>query len=111
MKDDLTRRDFLKAFGLAAAGITGASVLSRSAWAQEEEKKPKDPEEKDEKPDEDKDKKEEKPKEEPNYDDLFKEKDSDEPEEETRACPQCGALMYRQGRTWTCENCGYSYVE
>jgi len=116
MKDDLTRRDFLKAAGLAVAGITGASVLSRSAWAQEEEKKPEEPEEKDEKPEEDK--KEEKPEEEPkdeNYDDLFEENDSGEPgepsEEETRACPQCGALMYRQGRTWTCENCGYSYVE
>ena len=30
---------------------------------------------------------------------------------EYRVCPQCGSNMYRQGRTWTCENCGYSYVE
>ena len=30
---------------------------------------------------------------------------------EYRECPQCGSNMYRQGRTWTCENCGYSYVE
>ncbi len=30
---------------------------------------------------------------------------------EYRVCPQCGGNMYRQGRTWTCENCGYSYVE
>ena len=108
MKDDLTRRDFLKAAGLAAAGITGASILSRSAWAQEEEKKPEEDKKEETKP-------EEEPKEEPNYDDVFEENDSDEPgepsEEETRACPQCGALMYRQGRTWTCENCGYSYVE
>jgi ribosomal protein S27AE len=28
-----------------------------------------------------------------------------------RVCPQCGANMYKQDRTWTCENCGYSYVE
>jgi hypothetical protein len=28
-----------------------------------------------------------------------------------RVCPQCGSNMYKQGRTWTCENCGYSYVE
>jgi rubredoxin len=28
-----------------------------------------------------------------------------------RVCPQCGSNMYRQGRTWTCENCGYSYDE
>jgi ribosomal protein S27AE len=102
MKDELTRRGFLKAAGLAAAGAT---LLSRSGWAQQEEKKPEEPIEKDkedEKPEED-------TKEEENYDDLFEENESDE--EETRACPQCGALMYRQGRTWTCENCGYSYVE
>jgi predicted RNA-binding Zn-ribbon protein involved in translation (DUF1610 family) len=28
-----------------------------------------------------------------------------------RECPQCGHNMYQQGRTWTCENCGYSYIE
>ena len=26
-------------------------------------------------------------------------------------CPQCGNNMYLQERTWTCENCGYSYTE
>ena len=26
-------------------------------------------------------------------------------------CPECGHNMYQQGRTWTCENCGYSYIE
>jgi len=30
---------------------------------------------------------------------------------EYRECPQCGSNMYRQDRTWTCENCGYSYTE
>jgi ribosomal protein S27AE len=30
---------------------------------------------------------------------------------EYRECPQCGFNMYRQDRTWTCENCGYSYTE
>jgi hypothetical protein len=30
---------------------------------------------------------------------------------EYRVCPQCGSNMYRQNQTWTCENCGYSYVE
>ena len=94
----------MKAAGLAVAGITGASVLSRSAWAQEEEKKPEEDKKEETKPPEnDESEKEE------NYDDLFEENESEE--EETRACPQCGALMYRQGRTWTCENCGYSYVE
>jgi hypothetical protein len=28
-----------------------------------------------------------------------------------RICPQCGFKMYRQGRTWTCTNCGYNYVD
>ncbi len=30
---------------------------------------------------------------------------------EYRVCPQCNAPMYKQDRTWTCEACGYSYVE
>ncbi|MGE0041151.1 MAG: twin-arginine translocation signal domain-containing protein [Vicinamibacterales bacterium] len=30
---------------------------------------------------------------------------------EYRVCPQCGFNMYKQGRMWVCENCGYSYVE
>jgi hypothetical protein len=30
---------------------------------------------------------------------------------EVRECPECGHNQYQQGRTWTCENCGYSYVE
>lgn len=35
----------------------------------------------------------------------------DEEGREYRICPQCGFKMYRQGRTWTCSNCGFSYVE
>ena len=30
---------------------------------------------------------------------------------EYRVCPQCGNHMYKQGRMWVCEVCGYSYVE
>jgi rubredoxin len=30
---------------------------------------------------------------------------------EVRECPECGHNKYQQGRTWTCENCGYSYIE
>ncbi len=30
---------------------------------------------------------------------------------EYRICPQCGNKMYRQGRVWTCSNCGYNYVD
>ena len=35
----------------------------------------------------------------------------DENGKEYRICPQCGYNMYKQERTWTCENCGYSYAE
>lgn len=35
----------------------------------------------------------------------------DEQGREYRVCPQCGYNMYKQENTWTCENCGYSYVE
>jgi len=28
-----------------------------------------------------------------------------------RVCPQCAYNMYKQGRMWVCENCGYSYVD
>ena len=94
MLDNSTRRDFLKAAGFALAALAGASGLAGTSSAQEnKEKKKKDEDEK----------------EEPNYEELLNSKPSED--EETRACPQCGALMYRQGRTWTCENCGYSYVE
>jgi hypothetical protein len=30
---------------------------------------------------------------------------------EYRVCPECGGNMYRQDKTWTCENCGYAYTE
>ncbi len=89
--DDFNRRDFLRGAGLAFAGVLGAA--SFAAGQQEEEEDTKTSEEEQEELD---------------YDALFAEDSGDE---DTRACPQCGALMYRQGRTWTCENCGYSYVE
>ena len=28
-----------------------------------------------------------------------------------RDCPECGSKMYKEGRTWLCEACGYSYEE
>ena len=93
--DDLTRRDFLRVAGLVVAGAAGASA----AFAQEDKT---DNEKKEE------DKPDDKPKDKNDVADLFGDSDSSE---ETRPCPQCGALMYLQGNTWTCDNCGYSYVE
>ena len=43
--------------------------------------------------------------------DEFKITKKDQNGREFRVCPQCGYNMYRQDRTWTCENCGYSYTE
>jgi ribosomal protein S27AE len=94
----LDRRSFLRGSALFAGAI-GVSVLP--AFAQQQQ--PPKPEE-------------EKPKEEPK--DPFAEGDKKDEEKlvdaegrEYRVCPQCASNMYRQGRTWTCENCGYSYVE
>ena len=104
----LDRRSFLRGSSLATAALLGVAAASPLiAFAQEQEpprgKKADERDKKDE------------PKE--------KEKDSSESEDSTRVtkldadgneyreCPQCGSNMYRQGRTWTCENCGYSYVE
>ena len=36
---------------------------------------------------------------------------TDEDGRQYRICPQCAYNMYKQGRMWVCENCGYSYVE
>ena len=97
----LDRRSFLRGSTLATAALLGVAAASPLvAFAQE-------PQKADRKADEPKD----------------KEKDSNESEDSTRVtkvdadgneyreCPQCGSNQYRQGRTWTCENCGYSYVE
>jgi hypothetical protein len=96
----LDRRSFLRGSALFAGAI-GVSVLP--AFAQQQERPPK-PEEEEKKKEEPKDpfadpnKKEEKKL----YDDEGR---------EYRVCPQCAYNMYKQGRMWVCENCGYSYVE
>ena len=102
------RRSFLRGSALFAAAL-GVSVAT-SAFAQEQKPKPEDekkkPEDGKKKPEGDKDTKK---------DDLPPGTDTetkiDADGREYRVCPQCAANMYKQGRTWTCENCGYSYVE
>jgi hypothetical protein len=95
----LNRRSFLRGSGLAAAAFLGAAALPRLASAQDQQ--PSD------KKDGDGDKGDKK--DEP--EDEFKVTHKDEQGREYRVCPQCGFHMYRQERTWTCENCGYSYNE
>jgi hypothetical protein len=100
----LDRRSFLRGSAMFAAAI-GVSVLP--AFAQQQPPQQPQP-----KPEEDEKKKKEEPK---DPFDTGKEKDEkklvDAEGREYRVCPQCAYNMYKQGRMWVCENCGYSYVE
>lgn len=93
----LNRRSFLRGSALFAAAV-GVAVVP--AFAQEPQQKPNEDEKRGEPRDPfaDGDKKDEK-------------KLIDAEGREYRVCPQCGNNMYKQGRMWVCENCGYSYVE
>lgn len=100
MFDDMTgksvdRRSFLRGSAVFAAAL-GLAVVP--AFAQDpprkEKPKPVDPFA-DDKEQGDKDKK------------VLVDKEG----REYRVCPQCAYNMYKQGRMWVCENCGYSYVE
>jgi len=106
LEQRLNRRSFLKGSAFAAAAITGAALLPTGAFAQDPPQ-----EKKDEKKDETKDEtaKQDAKKDEPV--DEFKVTKKDENGKDYRVCPQCGYNMYKQDRTWTCENCGYSYTE
>ena len=120
MKDELLktlegkvdRRGFLRGSGLAAAALVGATAFPLSVGAQDQtpqEKPQKKPKEKPEPPPENKEEKpENKEDKEP---DPFKITKKDADGRDYRMCPQCGYNMYKQDRTWTCENCGYSYIE
>ena len=92
----LDRRGFLRGSARFATAI-GVAVLP--ACAPEPQQKP-EPEKKEEPKDPfaDGDKKDDK-------------KLVDAEGREYRVCPQCAYNMYKQGRMWVCENCGYSYVE
>ena len=90
----LDRRGFLKGSALFAAALALAAV---PAAAQEPESKPAPPEEKKEQP----------PKDEAPKKKVLLDKDG----REYRVCDMCGGNMYKQDKTWTCEQCGFSYEE
>ncbi len=114
LEQKMNRRNFLRGSVIAAAAFA-AFPLAAAAQDQQVEKAEKD-RDKDDKNAKD-DKKDEKAEnKEQNKDgdaekDPFKEIKLDAQGREYRMCPQCGYNMYKQDRTWTCENCGYSYVE
>ena len=104
------RRSFLRGSSVFAAAL-GLTIVPLGAQQQpppqqtpkpedkpkdkpKEKKKPEDPFAEGEKPEKSKDGK------------LY-----DKEGREYRVCPQCGYNMYKQGKMWICENCGYSYVE
>ncbi len=111
----LGRRSFLRGSGLGVAallGVAAASPLVVFAQSQDQarpdDKKKADPTTQDQ--DGEKTEKPDPPKassEPGNGTETRRDADG----VEYRECPQCGHNMYQQGRTWTCENCGYSYIE
>jgi ribosomal protein S27AE len=97
----LSRRSFLRGSSLLAAAIGVAALPARAGTAQDVQK-PSEPAPDGQKDDDKKDGEEQDP---------FKVTKIDEQGRPYRLCPQCGYNMYKQDRTWTCENCGYSYEE
>jgi ribosomal protein S27AE len=103
----LDRRGFLRGSALfaGALGLIAMPALATGAAAQQAPPQNQKP-----KPEPD-------PEEEPKPEDPFateKPKDGkliDKEGREYKICPQCGYNMYKQGKMWLCENCGYSYVE
>lgn len=92
----LDRRSFLRGSAVFAAAL-GLTVVPALAQQPPQEKKKEEPKK-----------------------DPFDNGDKGEGEKKTlvdkegreyRVCPQCAYNMYKQGRMWVCENCGYSYVE
>ena len=115
----LDRRSFLRGSSLAAAAILGAAAfpLSAAAQGQPAQNKPADKpedkkeEKKDDKPADPKDEKKPEPSTGKTEEDPFKVTKLDEKGRPYRLCPQCGFNMYQQDKTWSCDNCGYSYTE
>ena len=120
----LDRRSFLRGSGLAAAGFLGVAaasplvVFAQSQDKQQDGKKKDDPEKRDQDADRADGKRDKadnsidnsaasKPYRSEAPDGTFRDRDG----VVVRECPECGHNMYQQGRTWTCENCGYSYIE
>ena len=112
----LDRRSFLRGSSIGVAALLGVAAASPLVvFAQEPQNKPaaadKKADDRDDKKNPDApqtdDKSEYKPDRREGADGKFYDREG----VEVRECPQCGHNMYQQGRTWTCENCGYSYIE
>lgn len=117
----LSRRGFLTGSTLFAAALSAAAVARAQDPPRQDppkETSPKPEPSKPEPPRSDPPKDEERRKGPKTDEEIFAEQEKarqpelvDDEGREYRICPQCGFRMYRQGRTWTCSNCGFSYVE
>jgi predicted RNA-binding Zn-ribbon protein involved in translation (DUF1610 family) len=110
----LDRRSFLRGSSLGVAallGVAAASPLVIFAQAPQDDKKKTDDKKTDDKKTDDNNTRSDDKQKSTDTSDSSSETKLDANGNEYRECPQCGGNMYRQGRTWTCENCGYSYVE
>ncbi len=116
LESKVGRRSFLRGSGLAAAMIVGVAAASPLiGYAQEpqqdDKKKTDDKKTDDKKTDDGQATDQQKTDENSAAGSSTSDTKLDANGYEYRECPQCGGNMYRQGRTWTCENCGYSYIE
>ena len=104
----LDRRTFLRGSALAAAALLGVAAASPViTFAQTQDKQQSQDGQKKEDDGKKDEPKDEKPYRSEGPDGKFYDRQG----VEVRECPECGHNQYQQGRTWTCENCGYSYVE
>jgi rubredoxin len=94
---NLDRRNFLRGSALFAAAV-GLTVVAPAAAQELDQQKPK--EEKNSSGSDDK-----------KSGGSSQKTYTDEDGRAYRICPQCAYNMYKQGRMWVCDNCGYSYVE
>ncbi|MCU1381351.1 MAG: hypothetical protein JWL71_48 [Acidobacteria bacterium] len=110
----LDRRSFLRGSGLGVAALLGVAAASPLVVFAQSQDKPQADDKK--KADDRKDQDAAQPADADKAGDTPSrvERDGkfyDREGTEVRECPECGHNMYQQGRTWTCENCGYSYIE
>jgi rubredoxin len=120
LEQRLNRRSFLRGSGLSAAGFLGVAAASPLIVFAQAQDKPQTDKKQDGR--DDKGQPAKSPDDKPptgqagdqdsgSSDNPLTRTRIDDDGNEYRECPQCGHNMYRQGRTWTCENCGYSYIE
>ena len=107
----LDRRSFLRGSGLGVAALLGVAAASPLVVFAQEPQDRSDDKKKAVEKDQDSEKAGEKPESKPYRVEGTDGKLYDREGVEVRECPECGHNMYQQGRTWTCENCGYSYIE